>query len=349
MDDGGGYPQAGGRGLWRAVVAETLGRVAVILPVSRDDDSVLDWLSFEQAGVVTYRQARDVLGPATVRGRVASGRWRRACRGVLVTHNGRLGRGEQLWVAVLAAGPGAVLAGATAAGEAGVHGLPTGQIHVLVPAGRMVTDLRNRLPIDMPGVRIHRTSVLPDAHLQAGRPPRTTLARSVVDAAAWARTDDEARTVIAAACQQRRVTPQQIRSVLTELSRNRRRALVLETVGDVEGGAQALSELDFVRLCRRQRLPPPDLQERRFDAAGRRRYLDAYWRRWGLHVEVDGAHHLDARHWATDMLRQNEVWIAGDRILRFPAWLVRRRPAEVADQVRRALTAAGWQPTAGRS
>jgi hypothetical protein len=53
---------------------------------------------------------------------------------------------------------------------------------------------------------------------------------------------------------------------------------------------------------------------------------------------------MDARQWAADMRRQNDIWIAGERILRFPAWYVRSRPADVADQVRRALAAAGWTP-----
>ena len=35
---------------------------------------------------------------------------------------------------------------------------------------------------------------------------------------------------------------------------------------------------------------------------------------------------------------------AGDRILRFPAWLVRAHPADVAAQVRAAVVAAGWRP-----
>jgi hypothetical protein len=51
---------------------------------------------------------------------------------------------------------------------------------------------------------------------------------------------------------------------------------------------------------------------------------------------------MDVRHWAADMQRQNEVWIAGDRILRFPAWLIRARPAEVAAQLRAGLVAAGY-------
>ena len=56
------------------------------------------------------------------------------------------------------------------------------------------------------------------------------------------------------------------------------------------------------------------------------RYLDAYWRWWRLHVEIDGAHDMDARNWAADMQRQNEVWLASDRILRFTAFDVRTRP-----------------------
>jgi len=306
----------------------------------------LDWVTFEQSGVLTARQAAGLLSEGVLRGLVRSGRWRSVCRGVVVMHNGRLTRSQQLWVAVLAVGEGAVLAGATAATEAGVRGLPADPIHVLVPAARRASRvLLSRLPIDMPGVAVHRTTVLPDAHLQVGRPTRTTTARSIVDAAAWARGDNAARATLASACQQRRVTPAELLEVVAALPKIRRRALITETVHDIDGGAQALSEIDFVALCRRAGLPLPDQQERRKDAAGRIRYLDAYWRRWGLHVEVDGAHHMDVRHWAADMQRQNDVWISGDRILRFPAWLVRHHPETVANQLTRALHAAGWRPS----
>jgi len=74
------------------------------------------------------------------------------------------------------------------------------------------------------------------------------------------------------------------------------------------------------------------------------RYLDAYWREWKLHVEVDGAHHMDARQWAADMRRQNDVWISGDRILRFAAFDLRRRTDAVVTQLTAALRAAGWSP-----
>jgi very-short-patch-repair endonuclease len=143
------------------------------------------------------------------------------------------------------------------------------------------------------------------------------------------------------ACQQRRVLPGEVAEVLAVLPTVRRRRLMLTTLIDIEGGAAALSEIDFASLCRRYRLPQPDRKVHRTDFAGRRRYLDAYWPAHRLHVEIDGAHHMDAMQWAADMLRQNEVWIAGDRILRFPAWLIRADPATVADQLRAALTAAG--------
>lgn len=322
---------------------EILSAVVDTQRVPPPDASELDWLIFEQSGVLTYEQAVSCLPPGRVRGMVRSGRWRAVSRGVVVASNGRLTRPQQLWVAVLVAGRGARLAGCAAAAEAGVKGLRKDPIQVLVPARRH-RPRRPRLPPDMPGVAVYRTAVLPPGHCQVGRPPRTSLPRSVVDAAAWASSDNEARTIIASACQQRRVTADELREVAGALARVKRRSLIVETIDDVAGGAEALSEISLLTICRRAGLPLPDLQERRTDQSGRTRYLDAYWRKWGLQVEVDGAHHMYAAHWEADLRRQNEVWIAGDRILRFTSFQVRHRPAEVADQIRRALLAAGWRP-----
>jgi len=305
------------------------------------DGDEAEWLELAQAGVLTSAQAIALAGRGIVRGRIKLAIWRRVCRGILVTHNGQLTRDQQLWVAVLVAGERAVLAGAAAAAEGGVRGLRGERIDVLVPAARKSSVRAPRLPPDMAGVRIHRTAILPADHQQVGRPPRTTTARSVVDAAAWAGSPADARLVLAAACQQRRVLPAEVVEVLAVLPTVRRRRLMLTTLADIDGGAEALSEIDFVWLCRRHKLPVPDRQVHRTDSHGHRRFLDAYWPEHRLHVEVDGAHHMDAGQWAADMLRQNEVWIAGDRILRFPAWLIRANPAAVADQLRIALIRSG--------
>lgn len=315
------------------------------MPIPVDDASPLAWLLFEQSGVVTWRQAVAATSPAKVRHLITSKRWRRICRGILINQHGPLTQDQEWWTAVLAAGEGAVLAGLAAARAGGLRGSwRRDVIDVLVPEHRRRADLLRRLPLGLPAVRVRRARRLPAEDVQRARPDRTGMARSLVDVAQWATTDDEARAVIAAAAQQRLVLPREILSVLESMPRAHRRALVLETVHDVGGGAQSLAEIDFVRLCRRFRLPHPDLQEPRIDRSGRRRYLDAYWRRWHLHVEIDGAHHMDVREWAADMRRQNEIWVAGDRILRFPAWLVRRQPEQVAIQIRAALVAAGWRP-----
>jgi len=301
------------------------------------DAGEFEWACFEQSGVLTTEQADEFLGRGTVRGHLKLGRWRRICPGVLLTGNGELTPQQQLWVAVLVGGRAAMLAGAAAVSAGGVSGIAGGHIPVLIPAARCASKRVSRLPPDMPAVRVHRTSVLPPEHYQAGRPPRTTMARSVVDAAAWAPSERAAQLMLAAACQQRRVTPEELLAVLSVLTRVRRRAFLRSTLTDLEGGASALSEIDLLGLCRRFHLPAPDLQQRRRDADGRLRYLDAYWREWRLHVEVDGAHHMEVAAWSLDMLRQNKIWIAGDRILRFPAWLLRTNPGEVAAQLQGAL------------
>ncbi|GAA2651938.1 hypothetical protein Adu01nite_57340 [Paractinoplanes durhamensis] len=304
----------------------------------------VEWVVFEQAAVLTTAQAGRLLGPGIVRGHLRQCRWRRICRGVLLAENGRLRRDQQLWVAVLVAGRGGRLAGAAAAIEGGVQGLRNEPIDVLVPAERGRSIRLPRLPADMVQVRVHRTTVLPANHQHVGQPPRTTVARAVIDGAAWAGSDDEARFLITRAHQQGRVTVDELRAVYDVLPRVRRRRLITTTVADIAGGATALSEIDLLALCRRHRLPTPDLQVRRTDEAGRNRFVDAHWANARLLVEVDGSHHMEVRQWTDDMLRQNQIWISGDRILRFPASLVRSDPVAVAGQIRAALLAARHLP-----
>ena len=317
-------------------------------PPPRDDAPPLDWLIYEQDGVLTRSQAIDHVGLGRLRHLVGSGRWRRTRDGLYVANTGPLVRQQHLWLAVLACGPTAMLGGLTAACAGGLRRHPGRRIHVLVSArARPNQPGRATAPstMDMPTVVAHRTSRLPEKDLaRVGRPPRTTMARSLVDAAQWADTDDEARSIIAAACQQKLTTPTEIFEVVQRMPRARRRAVTLETVGYAADGSDALSEIDFVKLCRRFRLPPPDQQVRRADKTGRLRYLDAFWREYGVHAEVDGGVHLEPEVWWADMRRHNDLWVAGEISLRFPAWAIRHRAPEVAGQLSRALCAGGWLP-----
>ena len=85
---------------------------------------------------------------------------------------------------------------------------------------------------------------------------------------------------------------------------------------------------------------PHRISRVRRDVAGRRRYLDATWRRSDgrlVVVEVDGALHLVATRWWDDQLRQNELTLADAIVLRFPSVIIRTEPTVVATQLRRAL------------
>jgi hypothetical protein len=131
-----------------------------------------------------------------------------------------------------------------------------------------------------------------------------------------------------------------LRETLDASRRVKHRAALLAAVEDIGQGSEALSEIDFVRLCRRFHLPEPERQAVRVDRSGQRRYLDAMWRRSdGRHVvvEVDGALHLAASRWWSDQLRQNELTLSDAIVLRFPSVVVRTEPALVAAQLARAL------------
>lgn len=275
--------------------------------------------------------------------RIRSGRWQKPVRGAVVGHSGPLSEGQILRVALLWAGPRAALGGLTAAILDGLKGFGDREpfherpVHLLLPVGR---NLRPPLP----GVRIvsHYSRLLGPEDIHPVKVPRRTrTARSLVDSAAWMPSDRGAIGVVAAGVQQRLVRVSDLQEAVARNPRLRRRRLITDALGDIAGGAQALSELDFTRrVIRRHRLPEPTRQVARRDESGRRRYIDVAWDQWKVAVEIDGAQHMDPLRQWDDMDKSNELEIDGYRVLRFPAWLVRRDPEYVAMKVRAALRAA---------
>lgn len=345
------YPQIGSGRLF----ASRESRTVCLMPTPSqplDRDAEFDRLVLKQDYVLTSAQIVANIGRGRLRTALARGQWRRLCRGVIILHSGQPTWKQAVWAALLAAGPGAILAGRAAAHAAGLRLGDPGPLDVLISASRRRPEQPLRFSPDLPAISIHRTVQLPREQVSANNPAMTTPARSLIDAASWAISDSQAQLILFAGCQQRLATAQQIRSIVTGLSRVFRRKLILETLADIEGGVTALSELDFTKLCERYRLPKPELQVKRSDTTGRVRYLDAYWPSWRLQVEIDGAHHMNVLSWEDDMCRQNAVWLAGDRLLRFTARQIRLQPQVVAAQVRAALEAAGWSEVAeaaGRS
>lgn len=301
-------------------------------------------LLFRQHGVVSRRQALMFLSTKVLRGRVSSERWQLRHRGVYVTHTGPLTARQQLWAAALAVGgtTPALLGGLSALEIHGLRRFTRSVIDVVIPAARRDHD-------PPAGVRVHRTTVLSEVDIGAGTdPPSIQPPRAVVDAAQWARSDHEARTIIAMSFQQRLVGGDQIHEVLGRMRVVHRRTLIARTAADAREGSETVTELGLVELCRGGGLPIPSRQVYRCDSSGRTRYLDAYFDEWNIRVEVDGAHHMEAEQWWSDMSRHNALSVRGEVLLRFPGWMVRERPAEVVATIRGALLAAGWLPAADR-
>jgi hypothetical protein len=297
----------------------------------------------KQNGIIAWWQAIRHLSPKAVEHKVASGRWRRVVRGVYVTYGGPLTVPQRQWIAVLAAGPSGgdnrpvLLGGISALQVHGLRGITSSTVHLIVAQGRKT--------VARPGVTVHRMSIAEEDRYAVPWPPLTAIGRSVVDAASWARSDDVARLVIAAAFQQRLVTAPEIVQVLDRMPTARRRLLVLETTRDAAGGSHSLGELHFVAICRDFRLPLPSRQVTFIDSRGRRRYLDAVFDEWHAAIEVDGAHHDDdiVQRW-DDLGRDTDLQLAGFRILRLTLHEVRRDRGSAARKLRALLELEGWRP-----
>jgi hypothetical protein len=293
------------------------------MPLALGDPRLITtWTALRRSGV----------SPDRIRAQLAAGRWRRWGYAIAL-HNGPLTR-EQQWVVARAhGGPQALLTGFTAAEAFGLKGWQREQADLLVPLG---ARLAAGSPVPL---RLHRVRDW-DRVRRHGRAPVHRAADALLVAAASFSSPRPACGLLAAAVQQRLVSAAALAEELDRASRIRHRRLLRCAVADIAQGAQALSEIDFVRLCRRHGLPLPEQQVIRRERGGRRRYLDATWRRHdgrSVVAEVDGALHLDQRRWWDDQHRQNEIVLSDAIVLRFPSVVVRTQPELVAAQIRRAL------------
>lgn len=272
--------------------------------------------------------------------RLDSGRWQSVLYGVAVAHSGEVTHRQRAWAGVLFPTAEAYLSADAALIEHGMQ-LPTPhELHIA--CSRDVVSQRYRVQGDDAPVRLtaHTFGRLDQWAHPVRQPPVLRLPVAVLHAAAWAGSDRAAEWRIAAAVQQRLTRPADLRRLLDETPRLRRRALVREVLDDAEYGAHAASELDFLRFLRRHQLPQPDRLQRPV-RSGKVRYLDAWWEGQRVNAEMDGAHHRTVGTWDDDALRGNDVVLVErhDRILllRFTRGNLRHDGDRVAAQLRDAL------------
>jgi hypothetical protein len=294
-------------------------------------------LAETQRCVVRREQLTAIGVPAhTIRYMLTTGRWRSDAGGlVVVLHNGPLEVEQAESLAVLAGGRVCALAARTAAARAGLANWPSPRVEIVIPRGSTYPL------VSLGDVKVHesRRFSAEDIH-PASFPPRVRLTRAVVDAASWSRTPRATCGLLAAAVQQRLCTAGQLLAELDRAGAIRRARLMRTALADIEGGAHAMTEIDFVRFCVRNGLPRPLHQQVRRDASGRRRYLDATLRGptgVEVRVEIDGALHLVVETYWDDMQRSNDLAIGREVALRFPSYVIYADDPAAVAQLRAAL------------
>jgi very-short-patch-repair endonuclease/predicted transcriptional regulator of viral defense system len=285
-------------------------------------------LAGRQHGVITASQLYSLgLSETQVRKQAMKGWLHRVRRGVYTIGRPRLGDEGRWMAAVLACGHGSVLSH-QAAGE--LWGLRRRRKE----PGADVTIPRTSGRRPRASISVHRATTLRSEERTVHRRiPVTTPARTILDLAT-------------------KLPQRQLERAVDEADR-----LGLCTEDDLDeivgvhfarAGAGALRALlnehragstatrndfeeRFLSLCRRHRLPQPEVNVPLLDYV-----VDFLWPDAHLVVEVDGrATHGTRRAFQADRDRDSRLAVAGFRVLRFTWWDVTRRPAVVADRVRR--------------
>lgn len=298
-----------------------------------------------QHGMVTRSQLRgEGVTWSAIRANLRARRWRVLNDQVICTHNGPYRPEQARWAVWLSAPFPCALCSLTAMELHGVRGFETDAIHIVVQRGARV--------LPTPGVAtvVHESRRFTAEDVcHRSSPPSTTLERAVMDAAVWSKDYQTATRIAVAPVQQRLTSAVRLADELALAGRVRYRRLLGAFLADIDGGAQALSEVAFLRWCRRHGFPRPQLQVR-LDARGRRRYLDAVFvgrddRR--IVVEVDGGIHLTLRARWQDTVKDNDAALDGELTLRFPSVAIYSDDPRAITQLRRALQRVSATPRHG--
>lgn len=283
--------------------------------VAADYDGIAHRRDLRRAGV-----SRD-----DVRSEVAAGRWVALGKHTVIIV-GQAWSARSAWFhAMWESGSGAVLDGVAALQASGLTGFTHKQTDIAIPG----KNRRHKVA----GVRLRAYKTMPP--VVGGGVPRVRPDVAALHAAQWAATDRMAALLLVLVVGQRLVTHEQLLDVFTSLKRCARRRFLERVVLDICDGVRSLGELDFARLCRRYGLPPPSRQVMRTLPSGRV-YLDVRWDHLDLVVEIDGGHHFEALGPMVDALRQNEVVLTGETVLRIPVLGLRLEEARFMNQVVRA-------------
>jgi very-short-patch-repair endonuclease len=284
-----------------------------------DQDGVVSRAQLAAAGITRH----------AVRSEVGADRWLRHGRQTVGVHTGPLSTVARRWAAVFETGAAiAAVDGVTSLQHAGLTGYLDDQVHV--------SAVHNHKTERLAGVTIHKVVRRVAGELVETGLPRTRPEIAAIRAAHWATSNRQAALILLMTVQQRLTTPRRLAAAQRLVRGRTRRAFIRAVVRDIAFGVQSLGELDFARLCRERGLPEPCRQVVRETPAGRI-YLDVGWSDSDLVVEIDGAQHRWGLAVTQDNLRQNDVVLSGDRVLRIDVIGLRLATDRFLAQVARGL------------
>lgn len=295
----------------------------------RPGDGDIAALAVRQHGVVARWQLLAMrFTRRAIDNRIASGRLHPVYRGVYsVGHAHVIGRGRWM-AAVLACGPQALLSHRSAAA-----------LWDLAPSSSPLIDVTaSRARAGHRGIRLHRPRTLhPEDRARRDTIPVTSIARTLFDLAEAV----DRRRLERAFEQAERLRLLNTSAVARVCERGRgRRALkvIAPLLAASSPTPETRSELErrFLDVCRRARLPPPEVNVlvEGFE-------VDALWRDQKLIVELDGyEYHSTRAAFERDRDRDMALQISGYRIIRVTSRRLADDPGEVADGVRALL---GWR------
>jgi hypothetical protein len=293
-------------------------------------------LACYQCGIVSRAQAlRSGLSEDMIKFKVRSDRWRTLHPGVYATFTGGPGRTAQLWAAVLAAGPGAVLSHETAAELLRLSDKAAASIHVTVPRQRHVAAIR--------GVSLHRSGRAVEVVQRDSSPPRTRVEETVLDLTQTAATFDDACGWVTRAFARDLTDEPRLRAAMRQRPKLRWRPDLHELIVAAAGGDHSVLEYRYDRDVERAHgLPEPVRQAPFVGPDGRRGRRDRLYRDYGVVVELDGRlAHPDEDQWR-DKDRDNAAAVDHKQTLRYGWAHVRWHPCATALQVARVLRNHGW-------
>jgi hypothetical protein len=302
------------------------------------DAGTLSKLLDYQHGVITRTQAlasglnHDLIHRRTQPG----GRWQRLLPGVYLTVTGTPTIDQRETAALLYAGPGGTLTGASAMRRHGLRGMTSQVVDVLVPSSRRRQSAEY--------VVVHRTWRLPSLVCYDGPVQFAMAARAVADAVRGFDDLARVRAVVAAAVQTRLCTIGQLASEL-ESGPMRESALFRFVLGEVTQGVRSGPETDLMDLIKRGRLPMPLFNPRLLYGDEFIASPDAWWPQAGVAAEADSREwHLSPEGWEQTMRRHVRMTALGILVLHFTPRQIKEEPQEVLSAIRAALEARRGQP-----